>query len=80
MRPFLPGMDEKDVSVTLSNGVLTLKGEKKSEREEKSHGRDDPGSLASLGKRGRKARFRSFAAARRRVPCLLRSIGAATVS
>jgi HSP20 family protein len=31
----LPGMDEKDVSVTLNNGVLTLKGEKKSEREEK---------------------------------------------
>ncbi len=31
----LPGMDEKDVSVTLSNGILTLKGEKKSEREEK---------------------------------------------
>ena len=31
----LPGMDEKDVSVTLSSGVLTLKGEKKSEREEK---------------------------------------------
>ncbi len=31
----LPGMEEKDVHVTLSNGVLTLKGEKKSEREEK---------------------------------------------
>lgn len=31
----LPGMDEKDVNVTLANGVLTLKGEKKSEREEK---------------------------------------------
>lgn len=31
----LPGMDEKDVNVTLRNGVLTLKGEKKSEREEK---------------------------------------------
>jgi len=31
----LPGMDEKDVAVTLNNGVLTLKGEKKSEREEK---------------------------------------------
>ena len=31
----LPGMDEKDVSVTLSNGVLTLKGEKKSKRDEK---------------------------------------------
>ena len=31
----LPGLDEKDVSVTLNQGVLTLKGEKKSEREEK---------------------------------------------
>jgi HSP20 family protein len=31
----LPGMDEKDGSVTLNSGVLTLKGEKKSEREEK---------------------------------------------
>jgi HSP20 family protein len=31
----LPGMDEKDISVTLNNGVLTLEGEKKSEREEK---------------------------------------------
>lgn len=31
----LPGVDEKDVTCTLQNGVLTLKGEKKSEREEK---------------------------------------------
>ncbi|MEZ5852558.1 MAG: Hsp20/alpha crystallin family protein [Hyphomicrobiaceae bacterium] len=31
----LPGLDEKDVNVTLNSGVLTLKGEKKSEREEK---------------------------------------------
>ena len=31
----LPGLDEKDVSVTLNEGVLTLQGEKKSEREEK---------------------------------------------
>ena len=31
----LPGVDEKDVSVTLANGVLTIKGEKKSEKEEK---------------------------------------------
>ena len=28
-------MDEKDISVTMNNGVLTLKGEKKSERKEK---------------------------------------------
>lgn len=31
----LPGMDEKDVEVTLSDNVLTIRGEKKSEREEK---------------------------------------------
>ena len=31
----LPGLDEKDVSVTLSDDVLTIKGEKKAEREEK---------------------------------------------
>jgi HSP20 family protein len=31
----LPGMDEKDVVVTLEGDVLTLKGEKKAEAEEK---------------------------------------------
>jgi HSP20 family protein len=31
----LPGVEEKDVSVTFNNGYLTVKGEKKSEREEK---------------------------------------------
>jgi HSP20 family protein len=31
----LPGLDEKDIEVSLSDGVLTLKGEKKSEKEEK---------------------------------------------
>jgi HSP20 family protein len=29
------GMDEKDVQVTFANGVLTIKGEKREEREEK---------------------------------------------
>jgi len=31
----LPGIDPKEVEVTLSNGVLTIKGEKKQEKEEK---------------------------------------------
>lgn len=30
----LPGVDEKDVEVTLVDGVLTVRGEKKAEREE----------------------------------------------
>jgi len=31
----VPGMDPKDIDISLSNGVLTIKGEKKKEREEK---------------------------------------------
>jgi len=31
----LPGVDEKGVSVTFANGMLTIKGEKKQEKEEK---------------------------------------------
>lgn len=32
----LPGMDEDDVELLLQDGVLTIRGEKKSEREDKS--------------------------------------------
>lgn len=34
----LPGMDEKDIEVKVSNGTLTIRGEKKEEKEE--HDRD----------------------------------------
>ncbi len=34
----LPGMDEKDIDVSLSRGILTVKGEKKEEKEDR--GRD----------------------------------------
>jgi HSP20 family protein len=30
----LPGMDEKDINLTIQNGILTLRGEKKSERKD----------------------------------------------
>jgi HSP20 family protein len=32
----LPGLEEKDVTLTLRDGVLTIKGERKQEREEKA--------------------------------------------
>jgi len=34
----LPGMDEKDIDVSLANDVLTIQGEKKEEKEEKDKG------------------------------------------
>jgi len=35
IRAELPGLEEKDVEVTLSDGYLTIKGEKKEEKEDK---------------------------------------------
>ena len=36
----LPGMDEKDIEVNVSShGYLTIKGEKKQEKEDKAHGK-----------------------------------------
>lgn len=32
----LPGLEEKDIDVTVTDGVLTLKGEKRQEKEEKN--------------------------------------------
>ena len=34
----LPGMDEKNVDVSVANGALTIKGEKREEKEEKNKG------------------------------------------
>lgn len=34
----LPGLDEKDVEITVEDGVLTLRGEKRSEVEDKARG------------------------------------------
>ena len=34
----LPGIDEKDIEMTLADGVLTIKGEKKAEKEDKARG------------------------------------------
>ena len=31
----MPGMDAKDINISVTGDVLTIKGEKKSEREEK---------------------------------------------
>ena len=36
----LPGMDDKDVEVTLADGVLTVRGEKRSETREEDKDRD----------------------------------------
>jgi HSP20 family protein len=34
----LPGMDEKDIDLSLSQNTLTIKGEKREEKEDRTHG------------------------------------------
>jgi len=34
----IPGVEEKDIDVTLANGILTIRGEKKFERDQKESG------------------------------------------
>ena len=36
----MPGVDEKDVDLTLADGVLTIRGEKKTERNETDPGKN----------------------------------------
>ena len=39
IRAEIPGMDEKDVELTWHDGILTIRGEKRDEKEEKKGGR-----------------------------------------
>jgi len=45
----LPGLDEKDVQVELANGVLCIKGEKKTETEDKNRLFSEPITAISSG-------------------------------
>jgi tRNA(Ser,Leu) C12 N-acetylase TAN1 len=38
----LPGLEEKDVEINYADGILTIRGEKKAEKEEKNKRRDPP--------------------------------------
>jgi HSP20 family protein len=38
VKAYLPGMEPKDIEISLSEGFLTIKGEKKQEKEEKEEG------------------------------------------
>jgi HSP20 family protein len=40
VRADLPGLEQKDVDVTIQEGMLTIRGERKEEREEKKEGQD----------------------------------------
>jgi HSP20 family molecular chaperone IbpA len=38
----LPGLEEKDVEINYADGILTIRGEKKAEKQEKNKRRDPP--------------------------------------
>lgn len=60
----LPGLDEKDVEVTVEEGVLTLRGEKKSEVEDKDRGYSE----RSYGRFERRIGLPKVSSRTRRVP------------
>jgi len=44
----LPGVDEKDLDVTLAHGMLTVRGEKRTERDEQDKDKNWPRGGAQL--------------------------------
>jgi HSP20 family protein len=56
----LPGLDQKDVDVSVEDGLLTIKGEKIQEREEKKE-RDEEQKKVYLYERSYGSFYRSFA-------------------
>ena len=67
----LPGMDDKDIEVTLTDGVLTVKGEKRSESEEEDKDKDKDKHHYRL-ERSYGAFRRSFRLPRRSTPTTCR--------
>ena len=58
----LPGMDEKEIDVSVTDDVLTIRGEKKAEREERKKGVLFPpvtGTVRSMGRSRRPRVYRS---------------------
>ena len=69
----LPGMSESDVEVVAANGVLTIKGEKKEEKEERRRTITSPSAVtarSSAACRFQKASMRTRSRRRSRRACL----------
>ena len=57
----LPGVEQKDVEITLAEGLLTIKGEKKSEKDEKKAGMNSTApSLGTEAPSSERQAIRSF--------------------